>query len=120
MNIIAAADGEELALIVLAVTDSSGAGAVIDLMLGTSSTLVEALKMGKTGDDVVVAASKTDGGAISCLADEILKKPATLRGVRGHDPRSVEPALRLIVSGRYPLEAICTHTYVLDELDAGL
>jgi hypothetical protein len=49
----------------------------------------------------MVAASKVDSGAISCLANEVLKKSATSRGVRGHDPSSVEPMLKCSASSRY-------------------
>ena len=41
-------------------------------------------------------------------------------GVRGHDQRSVAPAIDLIRSNRFPLHLLCTHAFGLHEADRAL
>jgi threonine dehydrogenase-like Zn-dependent dehydrogenase len=43
-----------------------------------------------------------------------------MRGVRGRPSRLVPPALRLIESGRYPLERMCTGTFGVGDTEAAL
>jgi threonine dehydrogenase-like Zn-dependent dehydrogenase len=44
-----------------------------------------------------------------CPAEKVLMKTITIRGVRGRHREDVKAALRIIESGRYPLERLCTH-----------
>ena len=44
-------------------------------------------------------------------------KELTIKGMNGQDLVSVEPALRLIQSGKYPLEKMHTHTFSLDDAE---
>ena len=40
--------------------------------------------------------------------------------MRGHSFKSVEMAIAIIASGKYPLEEMCTHVFTLDEVDQAL
>ncbi len=115
-----ASDRQDLISEVMEITDGSGADVVVDLVPGSLKPLMDAVSLIKTGGDVIIAAPKNEGGEVSYLANQLLGRSATLRGVRGHDRRSVEPALKLIASGRYPLEAMCTNVFGLDEVDTAL
>jgi threonine dehydrogenase-like Zn-dependent dehydrogenase len=53
-------------------------------------------------------------------AMEIYKRELTIRAVRGHDLRSVIPAIKLLESGRYDLTPLMTHRYSLDEVGRAL
>lgn len=51
---------------------------------------------------------------------EIKKRYLTVRAPRGRSHAAVELALRYISSGKYPLQAMCSHDFGLDEVDAAL
>lgn len=53
-------------------------------------------------------------------ARHVVRKELRLIGVRGHDLRSVVPAIELIRSDRCPLHLLCTHAFGLDEADRAL
>ena len=46
---------------------------------------------------------------------QIKKKYLTVRAPRGHSYAAVELALRMVTSGRYPVESVCSHSFGLDE-----
>jgi threonine dehydrogenase-like Zn-dependent dehydrogenase len=46
--------------------------------------------------------------------DTVVRKELRVIGVRGHDHRSVVPAIETIRSGRYPLHLLATHRFPLD------
>lgn len=50
----------------------------------------------------------------------IKEKYITIRSGRGRTWRATEEALRIITSGKYPLERMCTHTFGLDEVDTAI
>src|SRR5439155_637249 len=50
----------------------------------------------------------------------VARKGLRVKGVRGRDYQSVEEALRLIASRRYPLERIRTHEFQLEQADQAL
>ncbi len=51
---------------------------------------------------------------------EIKRKYLTVRSGRGRTYRAVERALEIIVSRKYPLEDLCTHTFGLGEVDLAI
>ena len=83
--------------------------------IGRPITLALAAKRGT----VLLVGSK-HGKPVSFMNDTVVRKELTIRGVRGHDHRSVEPAIEIIKSGRYPLELLSTHHLSLDEVDKAL
>ncbi|MDR7422170.1 MAG: zinc-binding dehydrogenase [Armatimonadota bacterium] len=115
---VAAAAGD----VVTAVRDLTGgamADVVVDLAPGAPETVEAALAVARKGATVVLAASK-HGATGGLLTDLIVRHELTVRGVRGRDFQSVEDALRIIRSGRYPLERLRTHTFPLAEADRAL
>lgn len=101
-------------------TGGHGADVIVDIVPGASSTVEDAIEMVAKRGQIVLAASK-HGAAVSGFAhDTVVRKEARLMGVRGHDHRSVEPALEIIASGRYPLERLCTHSYGIEDVDEAL
>lgn len=101
------------------ITNGELADLVIDISAGVTEPITVALKVSKKLGTVLLAGLK-----YSSIQDfdttEIYKKELTVRGVRGHDLRSVIPAIKLIESGKYPLQKMVTHTYTLNEVGRAL
>jgi threonine dehydrogenase-like Zn-dependent dehydrogenase len=45
----------------------------------------------------------------------IKKKYLTVRAPRGHSYGAVDLALRMVASGRYPVESVCSHSFGLED-----
>ncbi len=62
---------------------------------------------------------------VNCTRDAvpvqtIKEKYLTIRSGRGRTWRATEEAIRIITSGKYPLEKMCTHTFGLDEVHTAI
>lgn len=113
-------DTEDAVAAVMELTGGAGADVVVDLVPGVPSTVEDAVAMAAKRGRVVLAASKHGRAVGGFSNDQVVRKEVLLRGVRGHDHRSVEPALRIIRSGRYPLDLLCTHRFSLDRTEEAL
>jgi threonine dehydrogenase-like Zn-dependent dehydrogenase len=115
-----------------------------DVAVDTAQEDLKAVAMRLTGGrgvDVVVDTTGDPTGELAALAVEIAAKGAvlnlnglkqsvpigeikrrylTVRAPRGHSYRSVELALQAIGSGRWPIEAVCSHDFALDEVDLAI
>lgn len=115
-----------------------------DMAVDTSQEDLKAIVMRLTGGrgvDVVVDTTGDPTGELAALAIEIAAKGATLnlnglrqsvpigeikrryltvRAPRGHSYRSVELALQAIGSGRWPIDAVCSHDFPLDQTDLAI
>lgn len=113
------ADREDVVARVREVTGGEMVDVAIDVTPGTTQPLALAAQLARKLGVVILA-----GGKHEPLNDfdamEIYRKELTIRGVRGHDLRSVVPALALIESGRYDLEPLMTHRYTLEEVGRAL
>lgn len=105
---------------VLDLTGGVGADVVVDLAPGVSRTVERAIAMCAPRGTVVLAASKHGKPIDGVPHDVVVRKELRLLGVRGHDHRSVEPAIELIRSGRRPLRLLATHRFPLDRTDEAL
>jgi threonine dehydrogenase-like Zn-dependent dehydrogenase len=105
---------------VLDLTDGAGADMVVDLAPGATETVERAIAMCAPRGTVVLAASKHARPVDGFPHDVVVRKEVRLLGVRGHDHRSVEPAIELIRSGRRPLRLLATHRFPLDRTDEAL
>lgn len=101
------------------ITGGALADVVVDVSAGTTEPLTLALELArKLG--VVILAGQKHSPVPSFDSMSIYNKELTVRGVRGHDLRSVIPAIKLLESGRYPLEGMLTHLYSLEEVGRAL
>ncbi|GLT00789.1 alcohol dehydrogenase [Sphingobium jiangsuense] len=111
-----------------------------DIAVDVEQEDLEAIVMRETGGrgvDVVVDTTGDPTGAIAAQAvalaakgawlnlnglrqqipiGEIKKRYLTVRAPRGHSYRSVELALQLIGSGRWPVDLLCSHDFGLDQV----
>lgn len=114
------ADLQDVTDAVAGITVGAGADLVVDLVPAVTGSVETALAVAGTRGRVLLAASKHRRPVTGFPHDEVVRKELTVLGVRGHDHRSVEPALQLIASGRYPLHRLCTHRFPLERTDAAL
>ena len=92
---------------------------MVDVSAGTTEPLMLALELArKLG--VVILAGQKHSPVHNFDSMSIYRKELAIRGVRGHDLRSVVPALKIIESGKYPLEEMLTHLYSLEEVGRAL
>lgn len=113
------ADAEDLVSRVEELTDGEMVDMVVDTTPGAISAVEDALEIAAKRATIILAGSK-HGKPAPFMNDTVVRKEITIRGVRGHDHRSVEPAIEIIQSGRYPLERLSTHRLGLDEVDRAL
>lgn len=118
---VVAAGGDDDAVVtrIRELTDGALADVVVDLTPSTTKPFALALRLARKLGVVILAGAKHEP-VRELDAMEIYKKELTVRGVRGHDLRSVEPALRLIASRRYDFAPLLTHRYTLDEVARAL
>jgi threonine dehydrogenase-like Zn-dependent dehydrogenase len=108
--------------VVARVTEITGgrlADVVLDVTSGASNQpLEQALDLAGFGGTIVVAAGHR--GPMNLASDKLQRKLLTIKGVWGRDRASVFAALRLIESGKYPLDRLTTHAFPLEEADLAL
>ncbi len=101
-------------------TDGDMADVIVDLAPSATGTVEAAIAMARKGGTIILAASKHGKAIAGFMNDTVVRNELTVKGVRGRDYRSVEEALRIILSGRYPLERVRTHRVPLAETDRAL
>lgn len=106
---------EDLVERVKELTGRRGVDVVVDVATGQAATVLPAIRaLGIRGTLVVVPR----GGKISDFPLDIVhQKSLTMRCVRGHSYRAVEMALRVIASGKYPLDEVTSHRFGLRQVD---
>lgn len=92
---------------------------VIDCASGGPSTVTSAVRLARKRGRVILGGRKGQPLA-EFESDLLISKFLTVKGMRGHSYRSVEMALGIIASRRYPLEALSTHRFTLAETDEAL
>jgi threonine dehydrogenase-like Zn-dependent dehydrogenase len=100
--------------VVAGVRELTGGGAdlVIDLAPGATGTVADAVAMAGVRGTVGLASSK-HGQPVAVPHDLVVRRELRMLGLRGHDGRSVRPALELIRSGRHRLDLLTTHRFPL-------
>lgn len=114
------ADHEDAVAAVGRLTAGRGADVVVDVTPVATRPVELAIEMVATRGVVVLAGSKQGQGISGFPHDTVVRKEVAIRGVRGHDQESVVPALRIIESGRHPLELMATHRFGLGDVDRAL
>jgi len=101
------------------ITHGRMADLVIDCASGGPETIKSAILLARKRGRIIM------GGRKFCPipefeSDLLITRFLTVRGMRGHSFESVEMAIQIIASGKYPLEEMCTHVFRLDEVDQAL
>ncbi|MBV9382581.1 MAG: zinc-binding dehydrogenase [Streptosporangiaceae bacterium] len=97
------------------ITGGDGADVVLELTPMAHQPVRDALNAVRWGGRVVLAGLK-GGRNIELPTDMIINKAITVLGAFSVDSRAYAEAIRLIESGRFPLERMHTHTFGLDDV----
>jgi len=101
------------------ITGDKGADVVVDVTSYSPAAVPQAIDMARRGGTVVLAGVKTRP-VKELLSDKIIFKELRMQGALGVDFRGYEPAIRIIESGRYPLEKMHTRTMPLLEAERAI
>jgi threonine dehydrogenase-like Zn-dependent dehydrogenase len=96
------------------ITGGAGADVVLELTPMAAGPVSDALRAARHGGRVVLAGLK-GGRPVSLNTDMIINRALTVLGAYGVDARAYGEAIRIIESGRFPLEKLHSHTFGLDE-----
>ncbi len=101
-------------------TGGRGADVVVEVAAVTTEPVAEALHYAATSARVVLAGVKGFKAVPDFVSDLVVVKELTLIGAFGVTDRGYEAAIRLIESGRVPLERMHTHDFALEEADRAI
>lgn len=113
------ADSENVPERIAELTGGGLADVVLDLTPVAAQPVRDALESVRVGGRVVLAGLKHNK-PIEIVTDYIIHKALHIVGAKGVEGKSINEAIALIESGRYPLEKINTHVYGIDQILQGL
>ncbi len=111
---------EDLVARVREITDGAMADIVVDVTAVANEPVVQAIDVARRGGTVILASMKGPKPVEGFYNDRVMGKELTIKGVFGVDFHAYEPAIRLIESGKYPLEKMHTHTLPLEDAERAL
>ena len=97
------------------ITGGDGVDTVLELTPMADQPIRDALHAVRWGGRVVLAGLK-GGRPVELSTDLIINKALTVAGAFSVDSRAYAKAIRLIETGRFPLERMHTHTFGLDDI----
>ncbi len=101
------------------ITGGSGADIVLELTPMAAQPIRDALQAVRWGGRVVLAGLK-GGTPVELSTDVIINKALTVVGAFSVDSRAYTEAIRLIETGRFPLERMHTHTFALSDVSRAI
>jgi threonine dehydrogenase-like Zn-dependent dehydrogenase len=102
------------------ITGGEMADVVVDVTAYATEAVTQAVDIARRGGRIVLGGTKGPKPVPNFLSDKLVGKELTIMGAFGVDWPAYEAAVRLIESGKYPLERMHTHTLPLDEAVRGL
>jgi threonine dehydrogenase-like Zn-dependent dehydrogenase len=102
------------------ITEGALADIVVDVTAYANEPVTQAIDLARRGGTIVLAGMKGQRPVEGFYNDRVVGKELTIKGVFGVDFHAYEPAVRLIESGKYPLEKMHTHTLPLEEAEHAL
>jgi len=101
-------------------TGGRGADVVVDVSAYATQPVVDALSMVRMGGTVVLAGVKGFKKVDNFVSDLVVMKEINIRGAIGVTSSGYKSAIRLIESGRVPIEAMHTHNFALEEAELAI
>jgi threonine dehydrogenase-like Zn-dependent dehydrogenase len=95
-------------------TDGAGVDIAVDVTPLATGPVDDAIQSVRRGGRVVLAGLK-GRKSMDFVSDVIVNKGITMIGAYSVDARGYAEAIRIIESGRFPLERLHTHTYGLED-----
>jgi threonine dehydrogenase-like Zn-dependent dehydrogenase len=96
------------------ITDGAGVDVAIDVTPGATDPIDDAIQSVRRGGRVVLAGLK-GRKSMDMVSDVLVNKGITMIGAYSVDARGYAEAIRIIESGRFPLERLHTHTFGLED-----
>jgi threonine dehydrogenase-like Zn-dependent dehydrogenase len=109
-------DEEDTVARVRELTGGDGADVVLDLTPMAQQPVRDAIEAVRWGGTVVLAGLK-GRQEISVNTDMLINKALTVKGAFSVDAAAYTDAIKLIESGKFPLEKMQTHKYGLDDVE---
>jgi threonine dehydrogenase-like Zn-dependent dehydrogenase len=97
------------------ITGGALADVVVDVAPYATQVVVDAVAAVRPGGTIVLAGLKGNRPIQNLLTDTIVRKAITIKGALAVDAASYRQAIRIIESGRFPLDKLHTHTFPLAE-----
>lgn len=101
-------------------TDGRGADVVIEVSSYATAPVAESLHHVASGGRIVLAGIKGFKAVPDFISDLAVVKEATIYGAFGVTARSYDAAIRLIESGRVPLERMHAHDFALPDAERAI
>jgi 2-desacetyl-2-hydroxyethyl bacteriochlorophyllide A dehydrogenase len=115
------ADRDDVRAAVREATNGRGADVVIDVTSYATQAVTQAIDLARRGGRIVLAGTKGLGNPVpDFFSDRIIMKELTIYGALGVDNACYAKAVRLIESGKYPLERMHTQTLPMTDAERAL
>jgi threonine dehydrogenase-like Zn-dependent dehydrogenase len=102
---------------VMDITGGKGANVVVNVSGGGAATVADAIAVAATARCTIVLAAPGEG---SISVSGWGRKRIAIKTANGHSFDSVEQAIRFIASGKDDLQALCTHSYGLEDVGTAI
>jgi threonine dehydrogenase-like Zn-dependent dehydrogenase len=113
-------EAEDARVRVRELTGGRGADVVVEVTANAPEPVAEALHYVATGGRIVLAGVKGLKAVPEFLSDLVVAKEITIQGAFGVTSRAYAAAIRLIESGRVPLEKMHTHDFRLEDAERAI
>ncbi|MCR2765073.1 zinc-binding dehydrogenase [Microbacterium sp. zg.B48] len=114
-TIVVGPGGQDIVEAVTEITGGQMADVALDLTPMAAGPVTDAMNVVRFGGRVVLAGLK-GRKEVPLVTDLIINRALTIKGAFGVDASANKRAIRLLESGRFPLELLHTHTFGLDEV----
>jgi threonine dehydrogenase-like Zn-dependent dehydrogenase len=101
-------------------THGHGADVIVEVSAVSPEPVAEALYYAATGARIVLAGVKGFKPVPDFISDLIVAKEITIKGAFGVTSRAYASAIRLIESGRVPIEKMHTHDFPLEQAERAI
>jgi threonine dehydrogenase-like Zn-dependent dehydrogenase len=109
------ADSEDVVASVLEMTGGRGADLAVDASAMATQPILDAISALRPGGSLTLAGLKGNRPVPNFVSDRIIVKELVVRGRWGVDFPAYAEAIRIIASGKYPLELMSAQAFPLDQ-----
>ena len=113
-------DNEDAVSRVNEITGGRGADVVVDVSAYATQPVVDALDMVRAGGTIVLAGVKGFKQVDNFVSDLVVLKEINVRGAIGVTSSGYRSAIRLLESGRVPVERMHTHDFDLQDAETAI
>lgn len=102
------------------ITNGHGADVVVEVSANATEPVAESLHYAAMGGRIVLAGVKGQKAVPNFISDIVVVKELTILGALGVTSKAYGSAIRLIESGRMPLEKMHTHDFPLEQTELAI